>query len=72
MPMAFMHSGWVLGVVATLIIGFLCTYCIHMLIRAEYELCKRKKVPSLSYPATTELALLEGPAFLKRMAPYGQ
>lgn len=43
MPMAFLNSGYVLGAVGTIVIGVLCLYCIHLLIDAEYELCKRKK-----------------------------
>lgn len=70
MPLAFYHSGWLLGVIATGCIGLLCTYCIHMLIKCEYELCKRLKVPSLTYPATAECALQDGPVFLQKIAPY--
>lgn len=44
MPMAFYHSGWLIGAIGTILIGLLCTYCIHQLIKSEYELCKRKKV----------------------------
>lgn len=44
MPNAFKHSGYVVGAVGTIAIGVICTYCIHLLIKAEYELCKRKKV----------------------------
>lgn len=46
MPNAFNHSGYIVGAVGTIVIGFICTYCIHLLIKAEYELCKRKKVIS--------------------------
>ncbi|KAL1517833.1 hypothetical protein ABEB36_001548 [Hypothenemus hampei] len=70
MPLAFCHSGYILGIIGTAIIGLLCTYCMHMLVRTEYELCKRKKVPSLTYPGTAEAALSEGPEFLARLAPY--
>lgn len=70
MPNAFKHSGYVVGSVGTIIIGILCTYCIHQLIRANYELCKRKKVPSLTYPGVAEAALLEGPSWGKSAAPY--
>ncbi|XP_066147987.1 proton-coupled amino acid transporter-like protein CG1139 isoform X3 [Euwallacea fornicatus] len=70
MPLAFYHSGYVLGIIGTAFIGLLCTYCMHMLVRTEYELCKRKKVPSLTYPGTAEAALSEGPAFLAKLAPY--
>ncbi|XP_050307347.1 proton-coupled amino acid transporter-like protein CG1139 isoform X3 [Anthonomus grandis grandis] len=70
MPLAFYHSGYVLGIIGTTLIGMLCTYCMHMLVRTEYELCKRKKVPSLTYPGAAEAALLEGPPFLQKLAPY--
>lgn len=68
MPMAFYHSGYLLGVIATVLIGLLCTHCIHMLIKCEYELCKRKKVPMLNYPATAETALQEGPEFFQKFS----
>lgn len=68
MPMAFLKSGYILGTVGTIVIGSLCLYCIHLLIDAEYELCKRKKVPSLNYPATAEAALREGPPIFKKCA----
>lgn len=44
MPNAFHHAGYLVGAIGTLIIGIVCTYCIHMLLKAQYELCKRKKV----------------------------
>lgn len=68
MPSAFHHSGYAVGVVATIVIGLFCTYCIRILVSSEYELCKRKKVPSLTYPATAEAALLAGPTPFRRFA----
>lgn len=44
MPNAFSHSGYVIGSISTVIIGIICTYCIHLLLKSHYELCKRKKV----------------------------
>lgn len=70
MPNAFHHAGWLVGAIGTLLIGILCTYCIHLLIKAEYELCRRKRIPSLNYPAVTQTALLEGPDVLKPLANY--
>lgn len=70
MPNAFYHSGWALGVGGTVVIGLICTYCIHLLITCEYELCRRRRLPALNYPATAEAALLEGPHFFAKMAPY--
>ncbi|KAK5639982.1 hypothetical protein RI129_010793 [Pyrocoelia pectoralis] len=70
MPKAFSYSGYVVGIVGTLIIGFLATYCVHLIIRCEYELCKRKKVPSLTYPGIAEAGFAEGPRVMKMCSPY--
>ncbi|XP_031357403.1 proton-coupled amino acid transporter-like protein CG1139 isoform X2 [Photinus pyralis] len=70
MPKAISHSGYVLGTVATFAIGLICTYCIHLLLKCEYELCKRRKIPSLTYPGIAEEALGEGPKFMRKLAPY--
>ncbi|XP_065157549.1 proton-coupled amino acid transporter-like protein CG1139 isoform X2 [Atheta coriaria] len=68
MPLAFSHSGYIIGLIGTVLIGLICTYCIHLLISAEYELCKRRREPSLTYPATAEAAFLEGPAIFQKCA----
>ncbi|XP_012236040.1 proton-coupled amino acid transporter-like protein CG1139 [Linepithema humile] len=68
MPKAFYNAGYIVGLVATIIIGLLCTYCMRILVRSEYELCKRNRVPSMTYPVTAQSALLEGPVFLRRFS----
>ncbi|CAH0546046.1 unnamed protein product [Brassicogethes aeneus] len=70
MPLAFYHSGYLFGVIATALIGAICTYCIHLLIKAEYVLCKRRQLPSMTYPQTVQFALMDGPPFLQKCAPY--
>ncbi|XP_039763395.1 proton-coupled amino acid transporter-like protein CG1139 [Pararge aegeria] len=70
MPHAFAKSGYVVGAIGTLVIGVLCTYCIHVLIDSCYVLCKRRKVPSMTYTAVAEAALSEGPDWCKACAPY--
>lgn len=32
MPQAFFNAGYVSGMIFTVIIGFLCTYCLHVLV----------------------------------------
>ncbi|CAH1389620.1 unnamed protein product [Nezara viridula] len=70
MPDAFHNAGYLVATIGTLVIGFLCTYTIHILISAEYELCKRKKQPSMTYPETAEAAFSEGPKPLRYVAKY--
>ncbi|GAB1868901.1 Proton-coupled amino acid transporter 1 [Camponotus japonicus] len=70
MPNAFCNSGLLVGVIATIIIGALCTYCLHVLIKAQYKLCKRLRVPILSYPYSMKYALEQGPQCMRWFAPY--
>ncbi|XP_072743747.1 proton-coupled amino acid transporter-like protein acs [Anoplolepis gracilipes] len=70
MPNAFCNSGLLVGVIATIIIGALCTYCLHILIKAQYKLCKRLRVPILSYPYSMKYALEQGPRCMRWFAPY--
>lgn len=70
MPKAFANAGYVVGAIGTIVIGVLCTYCIHVLLDSCYVLCKRRKVPSMSYTAAAEASLSEGPDWCKACAPY--
>lgn len=40
MPMAFKNSGLLFGAIGTVIVGFLCTLCVHMLVSycEKYEI----------------------------------
>lgn len=44
MPNAFKSSGFVVGIVGTIIVGFITNYCVHSLVHTHYMLCKRNKV----------------------------
>ncbi|XP_075160922.1 proton-coupled amino acid transporter-like protein acs [Haematobia irritans] len=70
MPNAFKNAGYLAGSIGTIVIGAICTYCIHQLVKAEYELCKRRKTASMTYPKVAEEALMEGPTFFRKCAPY--
>lgn len=51
MPMAFRNSGTLVGAVGTLVIGFICTYCVHILVcirGVDDENCRRYGVISLA------------------------
>ncbi|XP_050540823.1 proton-coupled amino acid transporter-like protein CG1139 isoform X2 [Daktulosphaira vitifoliae] len=70
MPSAFNNSGLLIGSVGTILIGILCTYCLHVLVRSQYILCKRRREPILSYPDSMKYALQDGPQFLKFLVPF--
>ncbi|VVC24826.1 Hypothetical protein CINCED_3A015423 [Cinara cedri] len=61
MPLAFKNAGLLFGLVATAIIGFVCTYCIHILVKCSQKLCRRMQVPALGFADIAEVAFLAGP-----------
>ncbi|XP_025197685.1 proton-coupled amino acid transporter-like protein pathetic isoform X2 [Melanaphis sacchari] len=61
MPLAFMNAGLVFGLVATAVIGFVCTYCVHILVKSSHKLCRRMQVPALGFADVAEVAFLAGP-----------
>ncbi|XP_034255048.1 proton-coupled amino acid transporter-like protein CG1139 isoform X2 [Thrips palmi] len=72
MPQAFFHAGWALGLGGTAAIGFLCTYCVHILIQSEYAICKRRRVPSLNYHEIAREGFLEGPPIFKKLSKVAE
>lgn len=37
MPMAFYNAGLLFGLIGTIIVGFLCTYCVHILVSSVWR-----------------------------------
>lgn len=70
MPEAFKNSGLWNGVISTIFIGIICTYCLHVLVKAQYVMCKRLKVPILTYPNSMKIALEMGPQCLRPFANF--
>lgn len=72
MPHAFSKSGYVVGAVGTLVIGVLCTYCIHVLIDSCYVLWLQAAEGALHdvHRRRRGCVLSEGPDWCKACAPY--
>ncbi|CAG4962234.1 unnamed protein product [Parnassius apollo] len=68
MPMAFLNAGLYFGLVATFLIGGICTYCVHVLVKTSHELCKRIQKPSLGFAETAEAAFLAGPPAMHKFS----
>ncbi|ENN70873.1 proton-coupled amino acid transporter-like protein CG1139 isoform X1 [Dendroctonus ponderosae] len=70
MPEAFKLSGMINGIISTFLIGALCTYCLHVLVKAQYVMCKKLRVALLTYPDSMKIACDIGPTCLRGFAPY--
>ncbi|XP_050443668.1 proton-coupled amino acid transporter-like protein CG1139 isoform X3 [Adelges cooleyi] len=68
MPLAFLNAGLVFGLVATATIGFICTYCVHILVKCSHKLCRRMQVPALGFADVAEVAFLAGPPAFQKFA----
>lgn len=68
MPLAFKKAGLYFGLFATCIIGVICTYCIHILVKCAHILCRRMKIPTLGFADVAEVAFLAGPPSLQRFS----
>lgn len=68
MPMAFKNSGLFVGLVGSIVVGYVCTYCVHMFVRASHVLCHRHQLPAIGFQKIVELSFLEGPECLKKFS----
>ncbi|GAB0094803.1 proton-coupled amino acid transporter-like protein CG1139 [Sergentomyia squamirostris] len=68
MPMAFKNAGLLFGGIGTIVVGFLCTYCVHILVKTSHDVCKKGKVPSLGFAETCEKVFELGPRPVQRFS----
>uniref|UniRef100_T1GF26 Amino acid transporter transmembrane domain-containing protein n=1 Tax=Megaselia scalaris TaxID=36166 RepID=T1GF26_MEGSC len=66
MPAAFKNAGLYVGLFGTLLMGVICTHCMHMLVRCSHELCRRMSVPSLNFAQVAYSSFETGPIGLRR------
>ncbi|XP_049810735.1 proton-coupled amino acid transporter-like protein CG1139 isoform X1 [Schistocerca nitens] len=66
MPLAFRNAGLAFGMVATLVVGYICTYSVHMLVNCSQVLSQRVRQPSLTFAGTAGRAFETGPPALRR------
>ncbi|XP_072931466.1 proton-coupled amino acid transporter-like protein acs isoform X2 [Epargyreus clarus] len=69
MPDAVSRMGILFSIVGIVLIGSFATYCIQLLIAAQYHLCKRCRRGYMAYPKSMRLALEGGPPCLRWAAP---
>lgn len=68
MPDAFKNAGLYVGLFGTLMLGFICTHCMHMLVGCSHELCRRLQVPSMSFSEVCYHAFETGPLGIRKYA----
>ncbi|KAF5295595.1 hypothetical protein FQR65_LT10398 [Abscondita terminalis] len=68
MPNAFKNAGLIFGLVGTLVVGFICTYCVHILVAASHTICKRSKTPVMGFSETCGAVFEYGPKSVRKFS----
>ncbi|XP_053676776.1 proton-coupled amino acid transporter-like protein CG1139 [Anopheles nili] len=68
MPYAIRNGGLIIGIIGTFLLGMLYSHCVHMLVDTAYKICKRERVPMLSFAETIDRACALGPP---KVRPFG-
>ncbi|XP_031339112.1 proton-coupled amino acid transporter-like protein pathetic [Photinus pyralis] len=68
MPNAFRNAGLIFGLVGTFVVGLLCTYCVHILVKASHAICQKAKIPVLGFSETCGAAFEYGPKPLRKFS----
>ncbi|XP_058123559.1 proton-coupled amino acid transporter-like protein CG1139 [Anopheles ziemanni] len=61
MPYAIRNGGLIFGVIGTFLLGLLYSHCVHLLVGTAYKICKRDRVPMLTFAQTVDRAIALGP-----------
>lgn len=72
MPKIYLGVGNVIGFFGTLFIIGLYNHCCHIFTKVEYDLCKQKRVPNLTYSDIIYHSFLLGPVYLRSGARYAR
>lgn len=72
MPDAFRNAGLVVGFFGTLLMGAICTHCMHMLVKCSHELCLRNQLPALGFADVAEYSFQSGPSMLRRFSSHAR
>lgn len=72
MPDAFKNAGLYVGLFGTLMMGLICTHCMHMLVRCCHELSQRLQVPSLNFSGVCYASFQTGPPGIRRYSVFAK
>ncbi|XP_024084904.1 proton-coupled amino acid transporter 1 isoform X2 [Cimex lectularius] len=70
MPDAFLNAGLALGTFGTLMMGAICTHCMHILVNCSHELCRRTQKPSLNFADVVQQAFITGPPTFQPLSSF--
>ncbi|XP_017764888.1 PREDICTED: proton-coupled amino acid transporter-like protein pathetic [Eufriesea mexicana] len=68
MPIAFKNAGLLVGVLATILVAFVCTHCAYILIKCAHVLYHKTRRTEMSFADVAEVAFATGPQWGRKFA----
>ncbi|XP_075163910.1 solute carrier family 36 member pathetic isoform X2 [Haematobia irritans] len=72
MPIAFMYSGIIMGIFATILTALICTHCSYVLVKCGHKLYYKARRSKMSFAEIAEVAFLNGPKWCRGFAPIAK
>lgn len=72
MPVAFMYSGIIVGIFATLFTAFICTHCSYILVKCAHTLYRRTHRTTMTFSEVAEVAFTNGPKWGRKFAKFSK
>ncbi|XP_055377112.1 proton-coupled amino acid transporter-like protein pathetic [Condylostylus longicornis] len=72
MPIAFMYSGIILGLGATIFTSLICTHCSYILVKCAHKLYYKTRRTQMSFAETAEVAFKTGPKWARKFAWFAK
>ncbi|XP_051163229.1 proton-coupled amino acid transporter-like protein pathetic isoform X3 [Leptopilina boulardi] len=70
MPKAFENSGLLIGLIATCLVGFVCTHCSYILVKCAHILYYRTRRTQMSFADVAETAFSTGPKWGRKYSTF--
>lgn len=70
MPLAFKNSGILIGIIATFLVGFVCTHCSYILVKCAHILYYRTRRTEMSFADVAETAFSTGPKWGRKFSTF--
>lgn len=72
MPIAFMYSGLIMGIFATILTAIICTHCSYVLVKCGHKLYYKTRRTKMSFAEIAEVAFQNGPKWCRFFAPVAK
>lgn len=68
MPIAFKNAGLLVGILATILVAFVCTHCAYILVKCAHVLYHKTKRTEMGFADVAEVAFATGPQWGRKFS----